>query len=246
MTCCSNNPSSTTFPALRVLSLLVCMVVLHSKAVAQDFNYTATLDVTTWQELPSQTICNTGNAEWQFAYRIPIGFSFPFNGANYDSLTIETNGYLLFDTDRNQAFTAYFQFQDKIDSLGNHAVLGYATSGTAGNQILKIQYKNVGQYSDPGEYLSYQIWLYENGRIDMVTGPNSYQPDSLNPNLDTTQYIRTGLLNTNMTGTNRGYFIGQTQSGPAGQPLNDTTPAIPVFNSVPASGTRYSFIPVTN
>jgi hypothetical protein len=88
--------------------------------------------------------------------------------------------------------------------------------------------------------------LYEGGQIAVITGPNSYQPTTANPQQDTTQYVRIGLLNPNMTGTTRGYFIGQVASGVAGQPLDDTNPSIIVFKTIPPPGTRYVFTPVTN
>jgi hypothetical protein len=213
---------------------------------AQTFNYSVLVNSTSWQELTSQTLCNTVNVTWASSYRLPIGFSFPFNGTSCDSVTVETNGYLVFDENRDQAFTAYSMFRDKLDASGNHSVLSYQLTGTVGNRIFKLQYKNVGLSDYPMELLSYQIWLHESGRIELITGNNSYQPDP-NDSLavaDTSQYVRTGLLNMNMTGTVRGYFAGTTSSGPGGQPLNDAFPEPVFFNVIPAAGTRFVFLPI--
>jgi hypothetical protein len=242
-----NTPKSMKRTGLSGL-ILFAMLFLARPAAGQDFNYSVQIGTTSWSELSSQTLCNTVNIMWESAYRIPIGFSFVFNGISYDSVSIETNGYLVFDSNRNHAFTAYGTFGDKTDTLENHSVLGYELTGSSGNHVLKIQYKNVGQSNHTNELLSYQIWLHQNGTIDVITGENTFQPDP-NDSLsvaDTSQHIYTGLLNMNMQGTVRGYFVGSTLSGPGGQPVNDTTPDPVYFNTVPASGTRFTFSPAAN
>ena len=230
------------------LVLLGAVLFASPQAKGQDFNYTVAINTSTWSELSSQTLCNSVNLSWADSYIIPIGFMFPFNGNFYDTVRIETNGYLVFDANREHAFTAYNSFRQKLDSIGNYSVLSYELGGTIGNHIMKIQYKNVGQQQSPHEFLSYQIWLYENGHIDVITGPHSY---SSNPNdpysvPDTNQFVRTGMLNMYMTGTVFGYFVGQTATGSGGQPANSAQPDPVYFNTIPESGTRFTFLPASN
>jgi hypothetical protein len=211
----------------------------------QQFNYTLQVNTTTWSELSSQTLCNSVNQPWQDSYRIPVGFTFPFNGGNYDTLTINTSGALVFDDYGNQAFSAFSGFGGKLDSAGNYSVLGYSLSGSVSNHILKIQFKNIGQSSSPFEFLSYQLWLYESGRIDVICGTNTYQP-ALNEPTDTAQYILLGAHDMNMTGVYRGYFAGNISNAISGVPCTEQNP-IPVYlNTVPASGTRFIFTPSSN
>jgi hypothetical protein len=224
---------------------LLCFLFGNTALRAQDFNYTLQVNTTTWTELTSQTLCNAVNQPWQSGYRIATGFSFPFNGGSYDSLTINTSGALVFDSYGNQAFSAFSGFAGKQDSLGNYSVLGYTLTGSAGNRILKIQYKNVGQSASPFEYLSYQLWLYESGRIDVVCGPNTYQP-ALNEPSDTAQYILLGAHDMNMAGVNRGYFAGLVSNTISGQPCTEQNPVPVHLNAVPASGTRFVFTPSSN
>ncbi|MCA6363632.1 MAG: hypothetical protein IM638_11395 [Bacteroidetes bacterium] len=208
----------------------------------QQFNYTLQVNTTTWSELSSQTLCNSVNQPWQDSYIVNLGFRFPVNGDTVEYIDIETNGYILFGGNRSNAFTSYSVFRSKIDSLGNHSVLSYDLTGTSGSHILKIQFKNVGQNQSFDEGLSYQVWLYESGRIDVVTGNNSYQSSPV----DTNQYVRIGLLDMYMQSTVNGFFAGITSTGPGGEPLNSSQEAPIYFNSVPAAGTRLVFLPVSN
>ena len=240
-------PKSMKHTGLSGLFLFIVLFLAGSSA-AQNFNYSVQVNTTSWSELSSQTLCNAVNQPWQPSYKIPIGFSFVFNGISYDSVTINTSGALVFDAFGNHAFSAYSGFSGKLDSANNHSVLGYTLSGTSGNQILKLQFKNIGQSASPYEYLSYQLWLYQSGRIDVIAGPNTYQPDPNDPQAvaDSAQYILIGAHDMHMMAATRGYFVGVTASGIAGQASTEENP-VPVFlNVVPASGTRFIFTPVSN
>jgi hypothetical protein len=252
---------------------LIVGLLLSISSEAQDFNYSFAKDSMAWQELNSQTILNSDNSAWNFSYKIPIGFVFNCMGKNFDSLRIETNGYLLFDNDRDYAFTAFAGFGDRIDHSGIHSVLGYSVSGQNENHILKIQFKNVGAFVSADQFFSYQIWLYESGnKIEMHMGPGNYlytnpynhitaflsELNSLNGfsnpenipfdslRIDTNQIFRMGLLNTNMNGPIRGYFIIGNPSNPQGGQLNSQVINIPGLTSIPRQGMKYTFQPSAN
>src|ERR1700741_3753599 len=82
---------------LRRFVPLMTGMLFSASSTAQDFNYSFTKDSVAWQELNAQTILNRDNNAWNFSYKIPIGFTFNYLGKNFDSLTIETNGYFVFD-----------------------------------------------------------------------------------------------------------------------------------------------------
>jgi hypothetical protein len=237
-------------------------LLFNASLPAQDFNYSFAKDSVAWQELNAQTILNADNGAWNFAYKIPIGFSFEYLGRNFDSICIETNGYLVFDEDRNYALTAFLGFGDCVDASGNHAVLGYALSGTAGNRILKMQFKNTGSLLSTSRHLTYQVWLKENGSVEVHVGPNDFQPgmvvntiieneivvhrDTVYTNVDSLQTYRVGLLNMNMNTETSGLFIGGTCAAPQSQPVNEAHPAPTYFMRAPSQGTRYTFTPNSN
>lgn len=233
---------------------LIAGLLLSIPVKSQNFNYSFAKDSLTWQELNTQTILNTNNSAWNFAYRIPIGFSFNYLGRTCDSVTIETNGYLVFDEDRNYAFTAFLGFGDCIDAAGNHSVIGYSTSGTAGNRILKIQYKNTGSWMASSQFFTYQIWLKENSNtVEVHIGPNDFQPgilaletDTIIINPDSIHAYRVGLLNMNMNTETCGFFIAGTTAATFGQPVYEAYPDTPFLVRAPSQGTRYTFTPNSN
>lgn len=225
---------------MRSIFILTICILSTLTARSQDFNYTVSADSVSWQELNSQTFINPADSSWKPAYRMAIGFSFEYLGRSFDSLSIETNGYLVFDNDRNYAFAAFTGFCDRIDSSGNHALIGYELSGTAGNRILKIQFKNAGSMPNETRAQSWQIWLRENGDlVELRCGNSDYAGDS-------TQNCRTGLLNQNMDTANRGLFLGGSYSSPQSQPVNDTHPDTESLDTVPPQGWRYVFTPGSN
>jgi hypothetical protein len=229
---------------------------------SQDFNYTVSADSVAWNELNAQTILNTGNSAWNFSYKIPIGFTFNFLGRNFDSLTVETNGYLVFDDDRNYALTAFSGVGDCIDSESNHAVIGYELTGTAGNRVLKIQYKNCCITGSATETQSWQVWLLENGNVEVRVGPGTLRTNTVSiveineitleetisaiTQLDTVQKYRIGLLNMNMDTEERGLFIGSNPVFPQTRTVNDESPDPVSLSSVPNRGYRYTFTPSVN
>lgn len=253
--------------------LISCLLILFAStsASSQNFNYTIAADSAGWNELNSQTILNTNNSAWNFSYKIPIGFSFNYLGQAFDSLVIETNGYLVFDNEGYYAFTAFNDFGDHIDNSGNHAVIGYELSGNAGNQILKIQYKDAGLYAHDCRIQSWQIWLKENGNIvEVHVGAGNYRyhmkqylvadsaetVDSLEQvvishfyrsegqcQADSSRYCRIGLLNKNMDTETRGLFISGSTSDPTSEPATENSPETAFMITIPNEGYRYIFTP---
>jgi hypothetical protein len=246
---------------MRRLTAIISGLLFSLTLSSQDFNYTVATDSVTWNELSSQVILNTNNSAWEFAYRIPIGFTFHFAGRNCDSLTIETNGFLLFDEDRYYAFTMFHDFEDRI-SGGQHSVLGYEISGTPGSRILKIQYKNTGRSGYSGSH-TFQVWLKEDGnQIEVRVGPTTYYYLSFWETVvdpvtqefyehlvyvpDTNQYVRIGLINQIMDTDTVGYFVGGTLAAPQGHICEHSYPEPVFFHLMPFEGTRFVFTPSQN
>lgn len=243
----------------RILFILSLVLAAYGIAHGQQFNYTVTTDSVAWNELNAQTILNAGNSAWNFAYKIPIGFTFNFLGRDFDSLTVETNGYVHFDGDRNYAITAFSGLGDHVDSAGNHAVLGYELSGAVGNHILKIQVLNCSPQLQGDEVLSYQIWLRENGNVEFRVGPGTLRTNSISMStynnvtemdsvyfvsqVDSTQRFRIGLLNMNMDSEERGLFIGESPESPLVRSMNNANPDALYLDCIPARGYRYTFAP---
>lgn len=225
----------------RLLFIIAFTLAAYGSTRAQDFSYTVSTDSVAWNELNAQTILNSGNSAWNFSYRVPIGFPFSYCGRTFDSLTIETNGYVVFDGDRNYALTAFSSIGDHIDTNGTHAVLGYELTGTTGNRILKLQYKNCGSIETGWRTLSWQIWVRENGNIEFHIGPGSLRYDNMQ--VDTLQRYRVGLINMNMDTDDCGLLLEGDPSAPQSHPLTSTDPEPVYLEAIPACGYRYTFTP---
>lgn len=244
---------------LRRMMLGVLFLGVGATLGAQNFNYTVSTDSVVWNELNAQTILNSNNSAWNFSYRIPIGFTFNYLGKSFDSLTIETNGYIVFDYDRNYALTAFSGVGDHVDTAGNHAVIGYELSGSTGNHILKVQYLKCSPDAGGDEIQSWQIWLKENGNVEVRVGPGTLRSNSMATivfdevnqttdtmivsQLDSTQNYRVGLLNMNMNTEDRGLFVSGNPASPQTAPVSANNPETPVLIFIPATGYRYTFTP---
>ena len=118
---------------------------------------------------------------------VPLGFTFPFGGANYTTINIVSNGFLRFTTSNN---TYYGNTTlDDIDANMPHAILPYwddlnpggggnitySTLGTAPDRRFVTTWTNVPHYNVVGSY-SFQVVLYEDGgirfRYDSTTDAN--------------------------------------------------------------------------
>lgn len=131
-----------------------------------------TTSLGTYTDLGSNgTIISVSNNDDAFSAPLPIGFTFNFNGAAYDSFVFSTNGFIKLGVDTpsrhflftghvqpppNGPFTAttsptplakdtsmLFAFGQDLFAGTNAAEFRYDISGSPGSQVCTIQWKNV-------------------------------------------------------------------------------------------------------
>lgn len=127
-------------------------------------------------------------------YRTPIGFEFSFNGHITDTLyfpyflpQLENMGDTMmrpagyWDTIplERKLTLAFHPYKDHINGYTSGADLYYRTEGPPGNQIFKLQYKNIYNMADTNwpfvDYANVQLWLYEGtNNIEYRYGPSSW------------------------------------------------------------------------
>lgn len=140
---------------MKKISTRIILIVILFLAVSESFSQSHSILT---RGLPIAIITGTGTNIGigdDFGVKVPIGFSFSFYGNSYDSLYVNSNGYLAFGYDPNTLGlllpdslaenTIAFAWSDlniTVDSTVN-----YFTSGIAPNRILVINFKDVPHFA---------------------------------------------------------------------------------------------------
>jgi hypothetical protein len=105
--------------------------------------------------------------------QVPIGFSFPFYGTDYDNVTIESNGVLHFGVDTYLSYTNdcipsatmpsdnnLYAFWDDMNPGAGGGVY-YETLGAVGDQRFVVQWHTAHFGGDTMDLIDYRVVLYE-------------------------------------------------------------------------------------
>lgn len=211
------------------------LIILSASAKAQNFSYSLQKDSSAYNDLIGSTVLVSGESFINKSYTVHFPFHYNFCGTIADSVRIETNGFLIFDQAKQLALMAYNNFGSQKDSLQNYvASISYVISGTSGNRVVKIQFKNLAQNSFSSfDLVSYQVWIYESGnKIEVRTGENA----------STEVPVLIGIINRNMDTEDKAYLLNGNPSNPAGQIISGTTDLISL-DRIPYGGTIYTLTP---
>jgi|TARA_B110000967_G_C18802617_1_gene519310 hypothetical protein len=156
--------------------------------------YTFSTRTGTYSNLTGATSLTNGGTWDDPQLTIPIGFNFTLFDSTISTIFIEDYGLGadLTITDSESGIVPFLTpfISDIIDrgynftvgdtSTGGLSPISYKLTGTSGSRILKIEWKNVGFYSDIDDngisidYANFQLWLYEgSNNIEMHYGPSS-------------------------------------------------------------------------
>jgi len=224
----------------RILSILLCVLLLLPSLKAQNFNFTLSKDSTIFELLTSSTtIAQPG--DWKgksFGLKLPYNLN--FCGVSSDSITIQNNGYIDIVNSKTVSIIAFNNFSSNSDSSNLYqSLISYSITGNTGNRILKIQFLNLSNNKfSATDFLTYQIWLFENGRIEFHIGNSSYSSNSEFP-------IVLGVINRNLDFTDlNGAIINGNKIVAQLQMINQQNMELGYLNEMPSNGTVYSLIPV--
>ncbi|MBA4250284.1 MAG: hypothetical protein C0425_00350 [Chlorobiaceae bacterium] len=198
-----------------------------------------------------------GNINDNYSTSTPIGFSFTYNGAPFDSFQVSTNGFIVLGNSTltsSVATNALWGLQRNViaplwDDLSAAAPdslrsITYALTGAAGSRVLTVEWRNVRWSATATTNSNFQVRLHQaTGRIELVYGgivsgslPTS--PASIGLNANTT--IITALQAT-------GFMMSVNLGGIAGARNYQVSMGYE-FGAVaaaPDSGTILAFSPVT-
>ncbi len=144
--------------------LMACATAIYAQNVPER-----RFDVTfstggTYQELSAGATQIAFDANWTDTVSGPVtlGMDFKYQNTPINTIAIESSGGLTMNSMPLEGAGHIMGLSMDYTSQGR-GKMAYEMTGTAGNRIFKVQYKNLGRTNDDlgNDTLNYQIWLYE-------------------------------------------------------------------------------------
>jgi hypothetical protein len=232
-----------------ILSIFVFSAITRN-ASAQ--NYTFAPSTGTYSALSGDSLLNDTTVTWDDPFfECPIGFSFNFKGTSYTSVYV-TDAYVSFDANETKVFFA--MGADLVDRGDLTAGDGSGVSksdisclltGSAGNHILKIQWKNVGFYSGPtSSYVNFQLWLYEGtNKLEVINGDHSVSNPDVSYDPLVGPAIGIVITNASFTAITYSFMLTANSANPATTTWSNINNDPPGLSGTPANGQIYTFTP---
>ena len=215
-----------------------------SGLIAQTtYNFSA--NSTTYAPITGSNIIGANTDEY-VSGDIPIGFSFSFGGCTpnvYNALRVSSNGFVSLGNtltgavpNNNLNFLGQgpiiAPLWDNLSTDANGSIL-YVTTGTAGNLIFTVEWKNMKWSSSAlGNVISFQLKLFQvDNHIEFIYSQGASNTAAPSASI--------GLSGGNVSGD----FYSLTASGPA--PGFNRGTETSTISSKPATGQRYIFTPST-
>ena len=166
----------------KLLLLLIFIVSAISVfAIVSEYSFTSVLG--TFTEISGGTIHGTSANDNECFCAIPLGFTFTYNGVDYTTISIASNGFIAMgDTvvTSNIPISSSTSTNNVIAVLSrdlksrDNGTLMSLSSGTAPNRVFTIQWKNWRRSptATANDDFTFQIQLQENGnKVVFVYGP---------------------------------------------------------------------------
>ncbi len=158
-------------------SLLIAVCLITTLTHAQVSSYTFSQSSGTYTPVTGTVIHAAGWDDNVTSAALP--FSFNFNGTAYNSVSVNTNGYITFGTTISSGsffspISATVAYSGVVaafasDIIGNVSAIEAATTGTAPNRVFVLQWKNVLRVLNSnliaGDNFNFQIRLREGGGV---------------------------------------------------------------------------------
>ena len=170
---------------------VAALAVLVFNVHAQSYNFSVSTD--TYTDLTDATSVNDGMTWDDPSFEIPIGFDFKLFSKLMDKISVvpmNGSGSVLSVDTHSMGIVPVIMcyFSDLVDwgyifdtpNSSSLSPISYKLSGSPGNRVFKIEWKNAGFYSEinddniSSDYVNFQIWFYEGSNdIEFHYGPNS-------------------------------------------------------------------------
>lgn len=211
--------------------------------------YTFNLQTAAYTPLTGAISLNNNTIWDDPSFTIPMPFGFTVQGEQVDSLLLDGLGGNLVGIRNGSAIvTIVAPFDADLidrgyDSSISLSPISYRVDGSAGNRILKVEWKEAGsfaEYADSGGvlsmYISFQAWIYEGSNIiEYRYGANTINNPVLFYDGENGAFIGTAIVD-------GASAIPNLLNGSAASPTLSLT--LSAINGTPASGTVYRFTPI--
>src|ERR1051325_5053362 len=159
---------------MKKLSLLFTLIVLiAAKGYSQVANYAFSQASGVYTAISGGTNLGTATNDDTSFPNLPIGFTFNYNGVNYTTFSVNSNGFITMGNNSSYSYLILNSQANVVAALnadlqGNSTGgnLQYLTTGSAPNRVLVVQWTNYMHYpSGNTENYNFQIRLYETTNV---------------------------------------------------------------------------------
>ena len=209
--------------------LFIFFLILSANTYSQVSNYAFSETSGTYNQINGSSAIGSDWDNDVTSNNIPIGFTFNFNGTNYTTCSINSNGYITFGTttssDNNYTpISSNASYNGAISALGvnleddDNQAIRYQTSGSSGNRIFIVQWRNTRREARAGQF-NFQIKLYESTNVIQIHYGNCSPENGNNVNVQVGLRGSSDTDFNNRRKTNNGSWQNSTTNGTAD---NDT------------------------
>lgn len=133
-------------------------------------------------------------------------------------------------------------YSDTLKIIDNTSKVSYKIEGSGSSTVVKVQWKNLKVFTGPaGNYINFQMWLYQDGTVEYHYGPRSANNASGYTNPVTAIYIGIWYSNEDFTSIYEKIQVSGTPPNIILDSVLNTN--VPHVQGVPENGTVYKFIP---
>lgn len=165
-----------------ILSITILFFCVVLPVNAQDMKYQYSTGTATFTPITGgSNFALTGTLDEGYSAPVPIGFTFNYLGAAYDSFQVSTNGFIRLGSGLTSATPTnalagtlrriIAPLWDDL-SVVDSASISRVVTGTAPNRVLTVEWRNVKWPSSAATAnAEFQVKLYENGsKIEFIYG----------------------------------------------------------------------------
>lgn len=157
----------------KILFLCLVLAISTTSLFAQNY-YRFELDSTTYTRLNGATVVDSFLADDLQDIQIDLGFDFNYYGQTFSKI-ISYDAFFYFNPASFEVLMPYYTFYQK-KRIASFSGLRYRTDQTPNGKIFKAEIANVDIMGisplNDTDSISFQMWLYENGTIEVHFGPS--------------------------------------------------------------------------